>query len=104
MLLARGYRLGLQGQHEEGLALIAEARAILEQLGNRVMHASQAHVAGPVALRGGDAAAAVQILRESVRALQELRERGFRSTSLAHPPFPPQRAGEPAEADQPAPA
>jgi tetratricopeptide (TPR) repeat protein len=100
MLLARGYTLGLQGQHEEGLALIAEARAILEQLGNRVMHASQAHVAGPVALRGGDAAAAVQILRESVRALEELGERGFRSTSLAHLAFALHGAGEPEEAEQ----
>jgi tetratricopeptide (TPR) repeat protein len=100
MLIARGYMLGLQGRFGEGLELIAEARRLLEELGDRVMHAATSHGWSGIALLKGDAQGAVYDLRRSVRELEELGEQGFRSTSLAYLAVALQAAGRPEEAER----
>jgi len=100
MLLAEGYALGLQGRFEEGLELIAQARAILAELGIRLIHAGTAHPAAAIAILAGQAATAVNVLRRSLRDLEELGDRGYRSTSLAYLAVALLASGEPEEAER----
>jgi tetratricopeptide (TPR) repeat protein len=100
ILIARGFVLGLQGRFGEGLALMAEARQLLAELGDRVMHAATAHGWSAIALLAGDAHGAVDDLRRSVRELEELGEHGFRSTSLAWLALALQAADQPDEAER----
>jgi class 3 adenylate cyclase/tetratricopeptide (TPR) repeat protein len=100
VLVVKGYALGLQGRFEEGRELQAESDRLLAELGNRLMHAANAHGWSSIALLSGDTLGAVEELRRSVRELEELGERGFRSTSLAHLAVALHAAGEPDEAKQ----
>ncbi len=100
MLSATAFTLGLQGRFEEGRKVSAESARLLAELGNRVMHGSNAHEAGTIALLAGDHRGAVQEFQESVRELEELGEQGFRSTSLAYLAMSLQAAGEPDEAER----
>jgi len=100
MLATKGYTLGLQGRFAEGLALLAESRAILVELGKRVGQGASAHGTASTALRAGDVATAVAELRRSVQELEELGEQGFRSTSLAFLAVAYEAAGELEEAER----
>jgi class 3 adenylate cyclase/tetratricopeptide (TPR) repeat protein len=82
-LEVKGFALGLQGRFVEAFELMDEAQRVLDEIGNRIMSASHAHSTAVISVLAGDAARAVEDLRESVRALEELGEQGYRSTSLA---------------------
>jgi class 3 adenylate cyclase/tetratricopeptide (TPR) repeat protein len=99
-LVVRGFSLGLQGRFAEGLELMAEERRVLQELGNRVSYASNAHSMCVIKLFAGDARGAVDDLRDSVRDLGQLGEQGFRSTSLGYLAIALHAAGEPEEAER----
>jgi class 3 adenylate cyclase/tetratricopeptide (TPR) repeat protein len=72
------------GQFDEARTLAEEARAIYEELGLRYRLAGEhAFASGSIELLGGDPAAAVRELRWGYEALEQMGERGTRSTLAA---------------------
>jgi tetratricopeptide (TPR) repeat protein len=72
------------GQFDEARTLAEEARAIYEELGLRYMLAGEhAFASGSIELLAGDPAAAVRELRWGYDALEQMGERGTRSTLAA---------------------
>jgi class 3 adenylate cyclase/tetratricopeptide (TPR) repeat protein len=72
------------GQFEEARTLAEEARAIYEELGLRYMLAGEhAFASGSIELLAGETAAAVRELRWGYEALEQMGERGTRSTLAA---------------------
>jgi len=74
----------MQGQFDEARTLAEEGRAIYEELGLRYMRAGpHSHAAGSIELLAGDPAAAARELRWGYDALEQMGERGTRSTLAA---------------------
>jgi tetratricopeptide (TPR) repeat protein len=74
----------MQGQFDEARTLAEEGRAIYEELGLRYMLAGEhSFAAGSIELLAGNPAAAVRELRWGYDALEQMGERGTRSTLAA---------------------
>jgi class 3 adenylate cyclase/tetratricopeptide (TPR) repeat protein len=74
----------MQGQFDEARTLAEEGRAIYEELGLRYMLAGEhSFASGSIELLAGDPAAAVRELRWGYDALEQMGERGTRSTLSA---------------------
>jgi class 3 adenylate cyclase/tetratricopeptide (TPR) repeat protein len=74
----------MQGQFDEARTLAEEGRAIYEELGLRYMLAGEhSFASGSIELLAGDPAAAVRELRWGYNALEQMGERGTRSTLSA---------------------
>jgi hypothetical protein len=82
--LVRALLLAMEGRFDEARSLIAEAGAILRELGLRVRAAmAPATFLGKVELLADDPAAAVAALRAGYEALEEIGEKSFLSTISA---------------------
>jgi class 3 adenylate cyclase/tetratricopeptide (TPR) repeat protein len=73
----------MQGRFDEARSLYADAAALYDELGLRYLRAARTLVAGMVELLAGDADAAVRELRWGYDVLEEMGERGVRSTISA---------------------
>ncbi|MBI2238917.1 MAG: AAA family ATPase [Actinobacteria bacterium] len=71
------------GPFDEARAEIARGRAILQDLGLRVLAAATVMVSGEIEMLAGDAAAAERQLLQGYRVLEEVGERGYRSSVAA---------------------
>ncbi len=73
----------MEGRFEDALAMLAEDRAILEDLGLRVAAAGASEIAGTVHLLAGDAEAAERELRHGYEAFERMGEQAALSTLAA---------------------
>jgi hypothetical protein len=80
-LRGAGMRAGFKGRPEEGLRLVAEGRAILQELGLTVEYLAGAQNASRLALLAGDLDLAARMLRESSEELERIGETAFLSTT-----------------------
>ncbi len=74
---------GIQGRFDEGRAVLAEARAIFDELGRTIDAQTMAFWSGPLELLAGDAAAAARETGRACEALEAMGERGWFSTMSA---------------------
>jgi class 3 adenylate cyclase len=74
---------GIQGRFDEGRALVAQARAIFDELGRTIDAETMAFWSGPLELLAGDAAAAARETGQACEALEAMGERGWYSTMSA---------------------
>jgi predicted ATPase/class 3 adenylate cyclase/DNA-binding winged helix-turn-helix (wHTH) protein len=73
----------MDGRFELARELLADSNAIFEELG-QTLNSSVSHVDGIVEMLAGDPAAAERHLLEGYRALEEMGDKAFRSTTAAY--------------------
>jgi len=83
LAVARGGLNAIQGRFDEARASFADARAILADLGMRLVLAATTHAAGRLELFAGDPASAERELRRGYDELKAMGETSFLSSSAA---------------------
>jgi tetratricopeptide (TPR) repeat protein len=71
---------GMLGRFDEGRALLAEARSVMEELGRPLEATVLAFWTGPLEMLAGDTAAAERAYRAACEELQSIGEKGWLST------------------------
>jgi class 3 adenylate cyclase/tetratricopeptide (TPR) repeat protein len=82
MLGVLGRLVAMTGDIDRGRELVVEARAIIAELGRRVHHAGSTHWLGVIDRLANDMPALERDLGEGAKALEQLGERSFQSSSL----------------------
>ena len=82
-LIARGTSLGMLGLHSEARRIVAEGRTAALELGQNLEWANTSMVAGAVELWAGHPAAAEELLRGGLEALEAMGETAYFSTAAA---------------------
>jgi class 3 adenylate cyclase/tetratricopeptide (TPR) repeat protein len=83
-LVAQGACLAMLGRFDEARNAVAEARAILTEIGLHLLASTTSHPAGFVEMLAGDFSAAEETLREGYDELRRIGETGVMSTTVAY--------------------
>jgi class 3 adenylate cyclase len=78
-----GALVAMEGRFDEGRALVAQSRALMNEFGLPILFAAAANWAAPLELWAGDPVAAERVLRESIEVLEAKGETAFLSTLAA---------------------